>query len=55
MDGNAGMIGDGFRQRRARIANEIDVDAGRRERVGVVLHPGTSSEVPYDNDGSAHF
>jgi hypothetical protein len=23
--------------------------------MGVILHPGTSPEVPYDNDGSPHL
>ena len=45
MNSDVGMLGDGARQRRAFVADEIDLDTVRRQRTGVVLHPGASAEV----------
>src|SRR5439155_2394806 len=54
MDGDPRMVGDRARQRCAFEADEIDVDALRGERVGVILHAGAASEISKNDDCGSH-
>jgi hypothetical protein len=55
MDGDPWIVGDAFGQRRAFVPDEVDVHAARGERVSVILHAGTPTEVPDNDDGGAHW
>src|SRR5678809_60768 len=54
MDSYAGIVGNAFGQRRPFEANEIDVDAVRYQRMGVVLHAGASPQISERNNGGSH-
>jgi hypothetical protein len=55
VDADAWVISKKFRQGRAGMADQIDVDPACSERTGVILHPRIPTEIPYDNDRGAHF
>ena len=54
VNGDAGIAGDRVRQCGPGISDQIDGRVVSGEGAGVVLHPGTSPEIPDDNDGSSH-
>ena len=54
MDGDVWMFGDRPGERRAFVADEIDLDAARGERACVVLHPGASAEIGERKNDGAH-
>ena len=37
------------------MADHVHVHAGRSERARVILHAGAASEIPNDDDDSAHL
>jgi hypothetical protein len=48
------VIGQTPGKRSAREPDEVDIDAGRSERVRMVLQTGALAEIPCDDDGGAH-
>jgi hypothetical protein len=54
VDANARIVGDAPRQRRAFVADEINRDSRRSERLRVVLHAGAASEIGQRDDDGSH-
>ena len=48
-------IGEKLGQRRAFMTDHVHVHARGGERVRVILHAGTASQIPDDDDGRAHL
>jgi hypothetical protein len=54
MDRDARVVGEELRQRRPFVPDQVHADAVGGKRVSVILHAGTPSQIPDDDDGSAH-
>ncbi len=52
--GHARMLGEKPGERRALVADEIDVRTALRKRMRVILHAGTPPKISYNHDGGAH-
>jgi hypothetical protein len=54
LDGDARLVGNLARQRRAFEADEVDIDAVRGQRLRVVPHAGAASEISECDDDGSH-
>ena len=54
MDGDARVVGQELGERRAFVPDQVHGGAAGGERVSVILHAGTPSQIPDDDNSNAH-